>query len=62
MKQKKLLQHLRPKGCEQVREGSRHSWWHNLALNIRSSVPRHTEISDMLARKICKDLGVDPPA
>jgi mRNA interferase HicA len=62
MKRKKLLQHLRSTGCKQVREGSRHSWWHNTALNKRSAVPRHTEISDMLARKICKDLGVDPPA
>jgi mRNA interferase HicA len=62
MKRKKLLQRLRSKGCEQVREGSRHSWRHNPALNKRSAVPRRTEISDMLARKICKDLGVDPPA
>jgi len=28
---------------------------------IRSAVPRHTEIHDNLARKICKDLGVEPP-
>jgi mRNA interferase HicA len=62
MKRKKLLQHLHSQGCEQVREGSRHSWWYNPALNKRSAVPRHTEISDMLAKKICKDLGVDPPA
>ncbi len=26
-----------------------------------SAVPRHTEINDDLARKICKDLGVPPP-
>ena len=27
----------------------------------KTAVPRHAEIDDMLARKICKDLGVDPP-
>ena len=26
-----------------------------------SSVPRHTEIVDKLARKICKDLGIPMP-
>jgi mRNA interferase HicA len=43
-----------------LREGSRHSWWHNPAFNKRSAIPRHTEISDILANKICKDLGVKP--
>ncbi len=31
------------------------------ALGRRSAVPRHTEISDILVRKICKDLGVETP-
>jgi mRNA interferase HicA len=58
MKRNALLKHLRKHGRELLREGSRHSWWHNPALNKRSSVPRHTEIIDTLANKICKDLGV----
>ncbi|MGB3093176.1 MAG: type II toxin-antitoxin system HicA family toxin [Candidatus Zixiibacteriota bacterium] len=58
MKRTALLKHLRKHGCRLLREGSRHSWWHNPALNKRSSVPRHTEIIDTLANKICKDLGV----
>ncbi|MGD0089840.1 MAG: addiction module toxin, HicA family [Planctomycetota bacterium] len=41
-----------------MREGSRHSWWLNPLQNKRSAVPRHTEIRDQLARKICKDLGI----
>ena len=61
MKRKKLLQHLRLHGCEQLREGSRHSWWHNPLQNKRSAIPRHTEVNDILARKICKDLGIDAP-
>ena len=58
MKRSELLRHLRQNGCVFVREGSRHSWWLNPEQNKRSSVPRHTEIKDQLARKICKDLGI----
>lgn len=58
MKREELLRHLRSHGCELVREGSRHSWWQNPALNKRSAVPRHSEVNEHLARKICRDLGV----
>jgi mRNA interferase HicA len=58
MKRQGLLRHLHDHGCAQLREGARHSWWHNPALNKRSAVPRHTEIADILAKKICKDLGI----
>ena len=58
MKRNALLKHLRRHGCELIREGGNHSWWGNPSRNLRSSVPRHTEINDQLARKICKDLGV----
>ena len=60
MKRNELLKHLRSRGCELIREGSKHSWWGNQAQNKRSSVPRHTEIDDQLANKICKDLGIEP--
>ena len=58
MKRRALLRHLRDHGCELVREGSRHFWWHNPKQNRRSAVPRHTEIVDVLADKICGDLGI----
>lgn len=58
MKRNELLKYLRGQGCEFIREGSRHSWWWNPSQNKRSSVPRHTEINDNLARKIYKDLGI----
>ena len=58
MKRRNLLRHLRKHGCALLREGGRHSWWHNPSSNRRSAVPRHTEIDDRLARKICKDLDV----
>jgi mRNA interferase HicA len=58
MKRGDLLRHLREHGCALLREGGNHSWWHNPAQNRRSAVPRHNEINDYLARKICKDLGI----
>jgi mRNA interferase HicA len=61
MKRRDLLAHLMGHGCSLLREGSRHSWWQNQALNTRSAVPRHSEVDNHLARKICKDLGVPPP-
>jgi mRNA interferase HicA len=33
----------------------------NAATNRRSAIPRHAEINDHLARKICRDLGVPEP-
>ena len=60
MKRSELLKHLRTEGCEFIREGARHSWWGNPAQNKRSSIPRHREVDDDLAKKICKDLGIKP--
>ncbi len=60
MKRSKLLRHMRKNGCELLREGGNHSWWHNQNLNTRSAIPRHTEINDILAKKICKDLNIPP--
>ena len=62
MKRRDLVEHLRSHGCRLLREGGRHSWWLNPDQNRRSAVPRHREIHDVLAKKICKDLGVAPPS
>ena len=60
MKKRKFLKYLRKNGCTLLREGAKHSWWINPQKNLRSSVPRHNEIKDILANKICKDLGILP--
>ncbi|MCD6561897.1 MAG: type II toxin-antitoxin system HicA family toxin [Deltaproteobacteria bacterium] len=60
MKKNQLLKYLRSNGCKLLKEGSRHSWWHNPEKNTLSAVPRHSEINDILAKKICKDLGIKP--
>jgi mRNA interferase HicA len=61
MKRHELISHLQKHGCVLIREGRRHSWWGNPAANRRSAVPRHSEVPDRLARKICRDLGVPEP-
>ena len=61
MKRKKLIQHLTVYGCELLREGGKHSWWHNPKNHKRTAVPRHAEINDRLIPKICKDLGIPSP-
>ena len=61
MKRRALLKHLRDQGCEFLREGSRHTVYVNREAQRTSTVPRHNEIPDRLARKICRDLGVPPP-
>jgi mRNA interferase HicA len=58
VKRSSLLQHLRLHGCVLKREGRAHSLWTNPATGSVEAVPRHTEIPNSLARKICRGLGV----
>jgi mRNA interferase HicA len=51
-----LIKHLRAHGASLLREGKRHSIYQSE--NLKTEVPRHSEIVDELARKICKDLGI----
>jgi mRNA interferase HicA len=61
VKRRELIRHLKSHDCQLLREGGKHSWWINPAKTKRSSVPRHTEINDFLARKICRDLDILEP-
>lgn len=58
MKRGTLLQHLRRHGCVLKREGAAHSLWTNPNTGAIEAVPRHTEIGNNLARKICRGLGI----
>lgn len=58
MKRTALLRHLRRHGCILKREGSAHSLWCNPNTGDVEAVPRHIEIADRLARKICRGLSV----
>ncbi len=58
MKRRRLIRHLKKNGCDLVREGRKHSWWGNSERGTRAAVPRHTEISNDLAKEICKELEI----
>ena len=61
MKRRDLLAHLTRHGCRFVREGGDHSIWENPANGRRTSIPRHREIVEFTARKICRHLDVPIP-
>lgn len=58
MKRNDLIQHLIREGCVFIREGTRHSVFFNPITKRTSTVPRHNEVNNFLARKICRDLGI----
>ncbi|MGC8641234.1 MAG: type II toxin-antitoxin system HicA family toxin [Isosphaeraceae bacterium] len=61
MKRRDLLRHLVLHGCHFVREGGEHSIWENPANRRRTSIPRHREIPDFTALRICKQLEIPDP-
>ena len=61
MKRRDLIRHLEEHGCELLREGGHHTVYINRSARKVSTVPRHREINEDLARKICKDLEVPLP-
>ena len=61
MKRLELSRHLESHGCSLLRDRGRHSVYVNPASNQVSAVPRHREINEFLARKICRELGIQAP-
>jgi mRNA interferase HicA len=61
LKRRELVRHLESCGCVLLREGGNHTVFVHRGNRRASTVPRHSEIHDLLAKKICKDLGVEPP-
>ena len=61
MKRIDLIRHLEGHGCEFLRQGSNHTVYVNRKVRRSSAVPRHREVNDFLARKICDDLLVPRP-
>jgi predicted RNA binding protein YcfA (HicA-like mRNA interferase family) len=56
MKRVDLIRHLERCGCEFFRQGGDHTVYINRSAGKSSSIPRHREMNDFLARKICVDL------
>jgi hypothetical protein len=61
MKRKFLVEHLTKNGCGIVREGKRHTVFSDKSETKTSVVPRHKEINEFTAKRICRDLGVPEP-
>ena len=61
MKRADLIRHLEREGCEFPPQGSNHTMYVNRKARRSSAVPRHREVNDFLARKICDDLLVPRP-
>ena len=61
MKRKELIRHLEENGCKFIREGGNHTIYMNAKAMKVSTVPRHREIDEFIARKICRDLQVPEP-
>jgi hypothetical protein len=56
MRRTTLIKHIKKYDAVLVREGRRHSIYQRET--YKTQVPRHNEIVDELARKICKDLQI----
>jgi mRNA interferase HicA len=61
MKRLDLIRHLEQHGCQFLREGGNHTIYVNRLKKKVSSVPRHREVLEFTARKICKDLEIPLP-
>jgi len=61
MKRHEFLRHLRVNGCILKREGAKHSLYVNPSNGVVETVPRHVEIDNRLAKKICSRLGIPEP-
>ncbi|MBI2623694.1 MAG: type II toxin-antitoxin system HicA family toxin [Candidatus Liptonbacteria bacterium] len=61
MKRRDLLRYLTSEGCAVLREGAKHTVVVHIPSIRTSTIPRHSEINDFLAKKICRDLGIRQP-
>ena len=61
MKRVDLIRHREAHGCRLCREGGSHSVYLSPEQRRVSTVPRHREVNDFLARKICRDLEIADP-
>jgi mRNA interferase HicA len=58
MKRSEFIRYLKMHNCSMLREGTKHSIFYNLANNKQATVGRHSELSNLLCKKICRQLGI----
>ncbi len=61
MKRADLIRHSERRGCVFVREGGGHTIYKNPVGGRMTAIPRHREIKEFLAKKICDDLEIKRP-
>jgi mRNA interferase HicA len=61
LKRRDLIRHMEKNGCEFLREGGEHTVYVNRKGKKVGTIPRHREIDEFLAKKICKDLNIPLP-
>jgi mRNA interferase HicA len=61
MKRTALIRHLHAHGCTFVREGGSHTVYRNPATKQQTTIPRHSEVNDITAERICRALGIPKP-
>ena len=61
MRRQQLERHLVEHRCAVLREGTRHTVWRNVEVDVRATFPWHSEIPIGAARAICRLLAVPPP-
>lgn len=57
MKRSDLIRKLEKAGCELIRHGGNHDWYHDPKSGASQPVPRHREVKETLAKHILKKLG-----
>ena len=60
MKRLELVKHILSHGCVILREGGNHTALFNPANKRQTVLGRHREIDNVMARTICKQLGIPP--
>ena len=58
MKRGEFLKHLRAHGCIMLREGANHTIYLNPGNQKQSTVGRHQELSNLLCKKVYKQLEI----
>jgi len=57
MKRTDLIRKLEASGCLLIRHGGKHDWYRNPKTGVAQPVPRHSELSEILAKHILKKLA-----
>lgn len=58
MKRNAFIKHIKSTGCILVREGANHSLYMNPTNGQKSTIGRHSELSNLMCKIICKQLEI----